>query len=63
MKELLPLVQSYVKNSFNTIEELKSMHIPENALLFSADAISMYTNIDTPTGISAVTDFIKSNRD
>jgi hypothetical protein len=42
-----PLISAiYVQKSFNTIEELKRMHIPENALLFSADAISMYTNID-----------------
>lgn len=63
MKELLPLVQSYVKNSFNTITELKNLQIPKNALLFSADATSMYTNIDTTTGISAVKDFILTNKD
>jgi hypothetical protein len=62
MKELLPLVQSYTKNSASTIEELKTLHIPENALLFSADATSMYTNIDTSTGIAAISDFIHSNR-
>jgi hypothetical protein len=59
MKELLPLVQSYTKNSASTIEELKTLHIPENALLFSADATSMYTNIDTSTGIAAISDFIQ----
>jgi hypothetical protein len=63
MKELLPLVHSYVKNSFNTITELKNLQIPKNALLFSADATSMYTNIDTTTGISAVKDFILTNKD
>jgi hypothetical protein len=62
MKELLPLVQSYTKNSASTLEEIKKLHIPGNALLFSADATSMYTNIDTPTGISAVKDFINNNR-
>jgi hypothetical protein len=60
MKDLLPLVKSYVKNSFSALEELKKIQIPENALLFSADATSMYTNIDTPTGITAVRDFIES---
>jgi hypothetical protein len=52
-----------MQNSFNTIAELQSMHILENALLFSVDAISMYKNIDTPIGVSAVRDFIKSNCD
>jgi hypothetical protein len=62
MKELLPLIQSYTKNSSSTLEELKKLDIPENALLFSADAVSMYTNIDTPTGISAISDFIHSQK-
>jgi len=37
------------------------MNLPENALLFSADAKSMYTNIDTNIGIQAIKDFITSN--
>jgi hypothetical protein len=60
MKDLLPFVKSYVKNSFSALEELKQMNIPDNALLFSADATSMYTNIDTPTGNTAVRDFIEN---
>jgi len=60
MKSLLPFVQSYVKNSMTVINDLKNLHIPEGALLFSADAKSMYTNIDTKTGVSAVRGFIAS---
>jgi len=63
MKELIPLVKSYFKNSFTVIEELKALTIPSNALFFSADAISMYTNIDTTTGLNAMKNFIQSNRD
>jgi hypothetical protein len=62
MKDLLPLVQSYIKNAFSALEELKKIQIPDNALLFSADATSMYTNIDTPTGITAIRDFIETYR-
>jgi hypothetical protein len=61
MKLLLPLVQSFIKNSNSLIEDLKSLDIPPDALLFTADATSMYTNIDTQTGISAVRDFISTN--
>ena len=61
MKDLLPMVKSYLKNSTTVINDLKHMVLPKNALLFSADATSMYTNIDTPTGLKAVEDFIHSN--
>jgi hypothetical protein len=37
--------------------------MPKNALLFSADAKSMYTNIDTNLGISTIRDFLESNSD
>ena len=63
MKELVPLVKSYVKNSFTVIDELKDLAIPSNALFFSADAISMYTNIDTATGLNAMKNFIQSNKE
>jgi hypothetical protein len=61
MKDLLPLVRSYIKNSSTVLDDLQSIILPENTLLFSADAKSMYTNIDTPTGISAIRDFIAAN--
>jgi hypothetical protein len=63
MKELLPLIKSYIKNSIEVINDLKNLHIPENALLFSADAISMYTNIDTASGLHSIHDFLTYNQD
>jgi hypothetical protein len=63
MKELVPLVKSYVKNSFIVLEELKKLIVLANALFFSADAVSMYTNIDTTTGINVINNFIQVNRD
>jgi hypothetical protein len=62
MKELVPLVKSYVKNCFMVIDELKNMVIPTNALFFSADAVSMYTNIDTTTGLNAISNLFKSTK-
>jgi hypothetical protein len=61
MMELLPFVRSYIKNSTTIFCNLKHFTIPEGALLFSADAKSMYTNIDIATGVSALRDFISSN--
>jgi hypothetical protein len=63
IKELIPLVKSYVKNSFIIIKELQHLTIPDNELFFSADAISMYTNIDTATGVNMVKYFIQNNKD
>jgi hypothetical protein len=62
MKELLPLVCSHVKNSFTALEEMKNLVIPNNALLFDADATSMYTNIDIDIGISAYRNFLQCNK-
>jgi hypothetical protein len=60
-KELLPLVESYLKNSTTLIQNLQNLCIQENALIFTADAKSMYTNIDTEIGITSITDFLHSN--
>jgi hypothetical protein len=61
MKELLLLVQSYIKNSYTVLDDLSNMVIPKTAKLFSTDAMSMYTNIDTQTGISAMASFLFDN--
>ncbi len=54
MKDLLPYVQSYTKNSFSILEDLKNLTLPTGALLFTADATSMYMNISTSVGVSNV---------
>ena len=41
LKELLPYIKSYIKDSSTVIKELKELAIPDNALLFSADATSL----------------------
>jgi hypothetical protein len=59
MKELLPMVRSYIKNSFSVIKDLKNIQLPPEARLFSADATSMYTNIETLTGITSIKNFLR----
>jgi hypothetical protein len=54
MKSLLPLIKSYIKNSVEVIKDLRDLFIPQNALLFSTDAVSMYTNIDAALGLLAM---------
>jgi hypothetical protein len=63
LKELLPYVNSYIKDSSTVIKELKELHIPKEALLFSADATSMYTNVETPLGVASIQNFINDHRD
>jgi len=45
----------------SVIQDLKQLQIPDNALLFSADAVSMYTNIDTQQAILSMHSFIHDN--
>jgi hypothetical protein len=54
MKDLLPYVRSYTKNSFSILSDLKNMTLPSGALLFTADATAMYTNITTSVGVNNV---------
>jgi hypothetical protein len=44
------------------MQDLKDLHLSHREQLFSADIKSMYTNIDIPTGLKAVQDFIIANK-
>jgi len=63
LKELLPYIKSYIKESSTIIKELKELTIPNNALLFSADTTSMYTNIDTYLAVDSIKNLIMDNID
>jgi hypothetical protein len=54
MKQLLYLIPSYIKDSMALLQQLDSLELPPGAKLFTADTSSMYTNIDTTTGIDAL---------
>lgn len=45
---------SYIKDTYHFIQIIKDLKIPPNSLFFSMDVDSLYTNIDTPSGIQAV---------
>jgi hypothetical protein len=61
LKELLPLVQTYIKSSYQVIDDLTNLVFPSTAKLFSADVTSMYTNMDMHTGINAKQNFLSDN--
>ena len=60
-QQLQPVVKSqtyYFKNSFELKKLLDVLTLPPNACLFTYDAVSMYTNIDTNQCIQRLTAFL-----
>lgn len=45
---------SYIKDTYHFIDMVKKLIVPPNSLFFSIDINSLYTNIDTPSGLRAV---------
>lgn len=46
--------QSYLKDTFHFVQIIKTLQIPIDSYLFTLDIDSLYTNIDTTSGIQAV---------
>ena len=60
---LLPIQavqKSYFKDSFELKTILDTLEFPPNALLFTADASSMYTNIKTEPALSSIEEYIRT---
>ena len=45
---------SYFKNTLELKKKLLDLNLPRNARLFTADAVSMYTNIPTHTALNLI---------
>jgi hypothetical protein len=64
-QQLQPIVHklhTYLKSSFELTELLKKLpDLPEGPRLFTADAISMYTNIDTDHALAVIRRFLPNN--
>jgi hypothetical protein len=63
LKDLLVHVKSFIKDSNSVLEDLKELHLPKEALLFSANATAMYTNIDTKLGVNSIKAFLLDHID
>ena len=45
---------SYIKDTYDFVNEIKNTKITQEAILFTIDIVSFYTNINTAAGLSAV---------
>ena len=55
LQRLKPFVPTYIKDSHDLLTKLRNIGgLPPNARLFTADAVSMYTNIDTEHAIRVI---------
>ena len=50
---------SFFKDSFELKAMLSELSLPNNSLLFTADATSMYTNIKTDAALTAISQYIR----
>jgi hypothetical protein len=59
--QLQPIVKdqaTYFKDSYALKQELDKMHFPPNACIFTYNAISMYTNIETEDFINRLSEYL-----
>ena len=54
LQEVAQRTVSYFKNTLELKKELLDLNLPTNACLFTADAVSMYTNILTHTALNLI---------
>ena len=45
---------AYIKDTYDFVNKIKEITVPQNAFLFSIDIDSLYTNIETEAGLQAV---------
>lgn len=55
--------RSYVKDTYEFVNKLKSLSIPAQAFFFSIDINSLYTNIETELGLQAVAEAFQKHPD
>jgi hypothetical protein len=59
LQKLKPVIPTYLKDGQQVLDETKQLQLPPNAWLFTADADSMYNNIDTEHAILVITWWLK----
>lgn len=54
---------SYLRDSYDFIDKIKSQRFPQNCILFSLDVDNLYTNIETEQGLQAVQEWFTRHPD
>lgn len=62
LNPLAKLHKSYIKDTYDFIEKIKTLIIPQNSILFTIDVDSLYTNIEITEGIQAVKEIFQKNQ-
>jgi hypothetical protein len=62
LQKTLPFQKSFFKSSLDLKKLLLDLDIPRNARIFTADAVSMYTNISTSKAITAIAQYLHQRR-
>ena len=58
LQEVAQKIISYFKITLELKKELLDLTLPQNARLFTADAVSMYTNIPTHTALNLIRKYL-----
>jgi hypothetical protein len=60
LQKIAKTIPTYIRDSFDLKEQLTKLDkLPRNAKLFTADATSMYTNIDTPHALKKIGEWLE----
>jgi hypothetical protein len=63
LQPLAKAQQSYLQSSFALKNQLEALELPPNAVLFTADARAMYTNIPTQPCLDSITEYLHEHFD
>ena len=63
LQKIVPSQHSYIKNSLQVKTELLQLEIPPDSTLFTVDAYSMYTNIDTEAALTSISMYLRKHED
>ena len=62
LKPFVQKTKSYIKDSTDFLRKLESFRVlPEKAILFTMDVVSLYTNIPTDLGIKTMEEFLETD--
>ena len=63
LQPLAQAQQAYLKSSFELKDQLEDLVLPPNAVLFTADARAMYTNIPTQPCLNSIREYLDEHFD